>query len=58
MEIAKLRLGGDGVDLAHVAPSVFLSHVRDVQEPGAVLVVGDADAGVTSDHVVVHCQDR
>lgn len=54
MQVSELRLGRDGVDLAHVAAAVLLAHVRDVQEPGAVFVVRDAHPRVARDHVVVH----
>lgn len=58
MQVSKLRLSGDGVDLAHVPAAVLFSHVGDVEEPRAVLVVSHTHARIARDHVVVHCQDR
>lgn len=60
VHIAELRLGGDGVDLAHVAAVVLLLDVADVQEPRfvlVVLVVCDTDARIPRDHMIVHGQD-
>lgn len=60
MHVAELRLGVNGVDLAHVTALVLLVHVLDVQIPGAalvVLVVRDADARITRYHVIVHGQN-
>lgn len=57
MEVAELRLGLHGVDLAHVPALVFLLHVVDVQKPRSVLVVRHRDTRIPGDDVVVHSQD-
>lgn len=57
MQITKLCLGSDCINLTHVAASVLLSNVRYVQEPGAMLVMGHTDTRVASDHVIVDGQN-
>ena len=57
MKVSKLRLGLNGVDLAHVPALVLLLHVVDVQKPRPVLVVRHRDARIPGDDMVVHSQD-
>lgn len=60
MNVAKLCLSGDRVDLAHVASLILLLYIVNMQKPCSVLVVfvvGDADAGIPGDYVIVHGQD-
>lgn len=57
MQISKLRLGSSGVDLAHVSPFILFMHIRDVQKPRSVFVVGHADSRISRNHVIVHRQD-
>jgi hypothetical protein len=57
MKVSELRLGLNGVDLAHVPALVLLLHVVDVQKPRPVLVVRHRDARIPGDDMVVHSQD-
>jgi len=52
-----LSLDSLSVDLAHVGARVSRLHAADTEEPRAVAVVRDGDAGVARDHVVAHRQD-
>jgi hypothetical protein len=54
MQVSKLGLGSDGVDLTHIATFVLLLDVTDVKEPRAVLVMCHRDTGIPCDHVVVY----
>ena len=54
MQVSKLSLGSDGVDLTHIATLVLLLDVTDVEEPRAVLVMCHRDTGIPRDHVVVY----
>lgn len=55
---ADLLLHDAGVDLAHVAATVRLFELPDVEPPRSVAVVGDADPAVVRNHAVVHREDR
>lgn len=57
VEDPELTLGHDGVDLTHVRAGVRGVDPGQVQRPGAVAVVGDVDARVTCDDVLLHRQD-
>jgi hypothetical protein len=54
VQVSKLSLGSDGVDLTHIATLVLLLDVTDVEEPRAVLVMCHRDTGIPRDHVVVY----
>ena len=53
-----LALHGVRVDLAHVGPLILALHVADVEGPGVDVVVGDGEASVVRDDVLVDGQDR
>jgi len=57
IEVAELRLGADGVDLAHVAAAVLLLDIPDVEEPSAVVVVRHGYPWIAGYHVGMHRQD-
>lgn len=57
MQIPKLSLSSNGINLAHVTTFVFFLDVADMQEPRPVLVVGDANARVSRDDVIMHGQN-
>lgn len=60
MQISKLGFGSDCVYLAHVSATVLFLHVVYVQKPCfmfVVLVMGDADAWISGDYVIVHRQN-
>ena len=48
---------GLGVELAHVAAVVGLLQLSDVDAPGVLQVVADADPRVGRHHLVMHRQD-
>lgn len=59
MKITELRFCRHRIDLTHVSALVLLLHVGDVQEPRfvlVVLVVGNADARISRDDVIMHRQ--
>lgn len=58
VQISELGLGGNSVDLAHIAALVFLLDVADVKEPSAMFVMCHRNTGIPRDHVVVHRQYR
>lgn len=57
MQIPKLSLSSDGINLTHVTALVFFLDVADMQEPRPMLVVGDTNARVSRDDVIVHGQN-
>lgn len=58
LEVALPRSHRIGVHLAHVPTAVRLLHLSNVQVPAAVVVVGQHDARILCDDVVVNAENR
>lgn len=56
-EAPHFSLGLCGVDLTHVLALVGALDALDVEVPGLVGLVADADPGIAGDHVVLNGQD-
>lgn len=57
MQVTKLGLRSDRVDLTHVSALIFLLHITNVQKPCSMLIVRHTDTGIPCNHVIVNSQN-
>jgi hypothetical protein len=53
LEVSLSTSHGIRIDLTHVPAAVSLVYVLDMQVPGAMVVVGQRDAWILRDHIVM-----